>query len=339
MNKLNSKIKEQYPKITYNQVKDYLETSSTAQLHTKKQRPKEEANIYGQVGQYQLDLTFLSQYKRQNSNFHIILVAVEINTRYAYAIALKSKSQDSLVDALEKRIKKMIIDKRNPTIFQTDNGTEFKNAKVAKLCHEYNIKQIYCQEGDKKCLAMAERFNRTIKGLLNKYMTQNNTTRWVDVLNAFVNNYNNTVHSMLGVTPKSVTRQEEGLIISEAMEHNYRIKQNNNIKVGDKVRLPLSKSKFEKEGKNFSDEVYTVNRVLLTNLTVDGKTKKYRISEVLKVPPSSVEVNTENIKQAKKTDRVRRIVEEKEGLQVDHSNENVRVSNPRVSKLKAYERL
>jgi IS30 family transposase len=95
-------------------------------------------------------------------------VAVEINTRYAYTVALKSKSQQAITDALRELINKMNEDKRTPTIFQSDNGSEFKNNSVSKLCEENNIQQFYCQENDKKCLAIAERFNRTIKALINK---------------------------------------------------------------------------------------------------------------------------------------------------------------------------
>lgn len=318
--KLYQKVKESNPEITLKQVNEYLANSTTQQLHTKKKKPQEEAKIYGKFGQYQLDLTFLSQYKSKNSNYHIILVAVEINTRYAYALALKSKSQQSMADALESLIKQMTNDKRKPTIFQSDNGTEFKNKIVATICENNMIKQIFCQEGDKKCLAIAERFNRTIKGMINKYMTQNNTVRWIDALPEFIENYNNTVHSTIKMKPKDVSIAEQSNNILNAIEHNTALKKSHNINVGDKVRLPLSKTKFEKEGKNFTDEVYIVSEVLLTNLKVDGKTKKYRIAEVLKVPNETEDANTANIKEAKKESRIQRQVQ-REGLEVNNSTE------------------
>lgn len=335
-NKLYQKIKEQHPEITLKQVKEYLANSSTEQLHTQKRKPKEEAKIYGLIGQYQLDLTFLSQYKKQNKGYHIILVAVEINTRYAYALPIKSKSQDSLVDSLKSLINRMNADKRKPTIFQTDNGTEFKNSKVSKLCEINDIKQVYCQEGDKKCLSIAERFNRTIKNYINKFMTSKNTVVWYDKLDDFINNYNNTYHSTIGMKPKDVNNLQERLIVNSAIEHNSNLKSKNVIQVGDMVRLPLKKSKFEKEGRTFSNETYTVNKVLLTNLTVEGKAKKYRISEVLKVPSETEVVNTDQIVEAKKKAKVKRIVEQKERIEI---NEEPKKYSARKSKLKAYENI
>jgi hypothetical protein len=322
-NKLYEKVKQENPKITLKQVKEYLKNSPTQQLHTQKKKPITEAKIYGAIGQYQLDLTFYNQYKKQNSNYHIILVAVEINTRYAYTIALKSKSQESITGALKELITKMTNDKRTPTIFQSDNGSEFKNNSVSKLLDEYKIQQFFCQENDKKCLAIAERFNRTIKALINKYMTENNTTKWIDVLQNFTNNYNNTIHSTLKMKPKDVDKKEQIEFIKDAREHNLFVSQSHDIKVGDSVRLPLSKSKFEKEGKNFSDEVYKVSNVMVSSLNVEGKKKKYRIAEVLKVPANSKQVDTKEITKAKRNATVDRKIS-KEGL--DTTNIKTRAS-------------
>jgi hypothetical protein len=38
----------------------------------------------------------------------------------------------------------------------------------------------YCEKEDKKCLGVAERFNRTIKLMIEKYLTSRNPNRWID---------------------------------------------------------------------------------------------------------------------------------------------------------------
>jgi hypothetical protein len=53
---------------------------------------------------------------------------------------------------------------------------------------EHNLKSQYCDEDDKKCLSVAERFNRTIKLMIEKYLTSKNTNRWIDKLQDFVLN-------------------------------------------------------------------------------------------------------------------------------------------------------
>ena len=42
-----------------------------------------------------------------------------------------------------------------------------------------------------------ERFNRTIKEKMFKYLSANNTRQYVDVLELLVDQYNNTIHSSI----------------------------------------------------------------------------------------------------------------------------------------------
>ena len=50
-----------------------------------------------------------------------------------------------------------------------------------------------------------ERFNRTIKEKMFKYFSANNTIKLVDVLDLYVDQYNNTIHSSIRMTPKEAS--------------------------------------------------------------------------------------------------------------------------------------
>ena len=54
---------------------------------------------------------------------------------------------------------------------------------------------------------MIERFNRTIKHKMLKYFSANNTRKIVDVLDLLVDQYNNTIHSSIKMTPKEASRK------------------------------------------------------------------------------------------------------------------------------------
>ena len=54
---------------------------------------------------------------------------------------------------------------------------------------------------------MVERFNR-IKEKIFKYFSANNTRKCVDVLDVLVDQYNNTIHSSINMTPKEASRKE-----------------------------------------------------------------------------------------------------------------------------------
>ena len=55
---------------------------------------------------------------------------------------------------------------------------------------------------------MIERFNRTIKKKMFKYFSANNTRKFVDVLDLFVDQYNNTIHSSIKMTPNEASPKE-----------------------------------------------------------------------------------------------------------------------------------
>jgi hypothetical protein len=82
-------------------------------------------------------------------------------------------------------------------VLQTDNGKEFQNNQITKCLQEKDITAQYCDKEDKKCLVVAERFNRTIKLLIEKYLANLDTNRWIDNLDDFVQNYNSSYHSMI----------------------------------------------------------------------------------------------------------------------------------------------
>ena len=55
---------------------------------------------------------------------------------------------------------------------------------------------------------MIERCHTTIKEKLFKYFSTNNTRKFVDVLDLLVDQYNNTIHSSIKMTPKEASRKE-----------------------------------------------------------------------------------------------------------------------------------
>ena len=49
-----------------------------------------------------------------------------------------------------------------------------------------------------------ERFNRTLKNIMWKYFTANNTRFFLDAFDQMVKNYNDKVHSTIKMTPKII---------------------------------------------------------------------------------------------------------------------------------------
>ena len=82
-----------------------------------------------------------------------------------------------------------------------DKGREFYNKDLQKLV------ELYSTENEEKS-SVIERFNRTIKEEMFKYVSANNTRKFVDVLDLLVYQYNNAIHSLIKMTPKEASGEE-----------------------------------------------------------------------------------------------------------------------------------
>ena len=82
---LFKKAKEINNNIKRDEVKEWLKRQATNQMNYSTVKIKKQLPIYSEVpNSYQIDLTFLTKYKKQNNNYYVLFTAIGINTRYAY---------------------------------------------------------------------------------------------------------------------------------------------------------------------------------------------------------------------------------------------------------------
>ena len=109
--------------------------------------------------------------------------------------------------------------------------------------------------------SMVERFNRTLKSRLEKYFYSEKTKNWVEVLDQFVSNYNDTFHRSIGMSPNNVTDKNAKQVFQK-LYPNIHLEVTPRLTVGDKVRILREKTIFEKGyTKSWSDEIYTISKV------------------------------------------------------------------------------
>ena len=143
-------------------------------------------------------------------------------------------------------------------MLQTDKGTEFLNGPFQKLLRENNIRH-YTSENDDIKASVVERFNRTFKGVMWRYLTRVSTGRYVAVLPQLVSSYNNTYHRSIKMTPSDVNVQNESIV----RKRLYPM-QNTNIgwkyKVGQSVRMKQTKRVFKKGYEpSWTEEIFTIS--------------------------------------------------------------------------------
>lgn len=266
--------------------------------------------------QWQIDLLDYYKYASANKGNKYILICVDLFTRKAYAEGIKAKTPEICSEAFEKILKRAGA---QPDSVYHDKGNEFKG-KFDKLCESKNITSIQNDLGDHQSLGIIDRFSRTIKSMIQRYLVANNTTKYIDSLQDFVKLYNDTPHSSINdITPNDADDTENMIIIGDI---NYKKQKHNQkmvkvkpskIIVGDYVRYKVEKRTFTKGYSiTYSNEVLTVvslkgNKAILSN------NKEYRLDDLQVVPEGSNLLKTTAIDKADIKARQKRFFA-KEGL-------------------------
>jgi len=92
-----------------------------------------------------------------------------------------------------------------------------------------------------------ERFNRTLGEMIQKHMTTNQTTKYIDVLQKILYEYNNIYHTSIKMTPFQATDPEnQSTILINLYSYIQPLSSKPTLNVGDRVRIQKYKHIFEK---------------------------------------------------------------------------------------------
>ena len=92
-----------------------------------------------------------------------------------------------------------------PAIQRSDNGSAFISREFKDVLTGIRCTQRFSQPHNPRQNAMIERFNKTIKSMIYKFMTQWNVSKMDDVaLQKLVANYNSTKHATTEVVPVDI---------------------------------------------------------------------------------------------------------------------------------------
>ena len=201
-------------------------------------------NIWG------VDIADMQSLSKKNKGIKYPLCAIDLYSKYAFVIPLKDKKGISIVNAFNKIIKQS---ERKPKKIWVDQGGEFYNNIFKKwLSDNYIIMYSTYNEGKS---VVAERFIRTLKNKLYKYMTATGKNVYY-VLDDVVNKYNNTKHSTSKMKPVDVKYNNKRVYIDEHNEKDSR------FKVGERVRIYKFKNMFAKGyTPNWSKEIFIVDKI------------------------------------------------------------------------------
>ena len=194
------------------------------------------------------DMQLLSKY---NKGIRFLSCVIDIFSKYAWIVSLKDKKGISIVKAFQSILKQS---NRKTNKIWVDKGSEFYNAYFKKWLRDNDI-VMYSTHNERK-FVVAERFIRTIKSKIYKYMTSISKNVYIDKLDDIVDEYNNTYHTTIKMKPIDV---KDNAFINTDKEINNKDPK---FKVGDRVRISKYKSIFAKGYMpNWSEEVFVIKKV------------------------------------------------------------------------------
>ena len=174
---------------------------------------------------------------------------------------LKTKSGRDVAEAFES----ILSEGRIPEKLQTDRGKEFFNRHFQEVVGVNNIQHF--ATGSELKASVVERFNRTLKARMWRYLTAVNSKRYCDILPDLVSSYNRSYHRSIKMRPIDVSKENEDVVFknlygakSIAKEVPFKFKP------GDLVRVSMVRGVFSKGyEQNYTHEFFSVTECVPRN--------------------------------------------------------------------------
>lgn len=219
-------------------------------------------HIKGLKDLFQADLVEMIPYAKSNRGYRYILVVINAFSKFVWMVPVKRKTGELVTAAIESILKKL---KWSPKNLQTDLGKEFYNRPFQQLMTKYRINH-YSVYSTKKA-SIVERVNRTLKAIMWKRFSFQGSYKWLDWLPEVAREYNNRVHTTIGMKPADVTKKDEKRLLTTV----YRPQNIKAVKlttqkftIGDPVRISKYRQQFFKGyTPNWSNEVFRIREVKL----------------------------------------------------------------------------
>ena len=185
--KLYKTLAESFEGISRQDIDTFLKKSNTHQLHTVPKKEKIHNPIVSTypLERIQADIVDLDSIKGFNHQHRYVLTIIDHFSKYAWAYTMTQKSANKVYDAFNDLITNILKDKQI-NILQTDNGKEFLNKKLTDLLNKHKIKHITSTPYSPRTQGVIERFNRTLKQMIFKRITENKKKDFINFLNELI---------------------------------------------------------------------------------------------------------------------------------------------------------
>jgi len=321
--------------ISKKEVDDYLDNKEIYQVY-KTQPRKTKLKITADPYSFQIDIVELPKYKKTNNGIYKMLFIIDILSRKVWIYPLKKSDMNNVIDKYMTFLEEMGEPAHSVAGDDFFNNEKFKEVNDELYIKVYTdvAKDDHLIKGSDK-LGILDRAVRSIKKLIEKYMLENKTTKWTSFINDVVELYNDTNNiGIKNMSPNEVFDDYNYLVAlhENQKEENQKAFEKVKIKIGDKVRLAISKGIFEKEKQKFSTEIYKVKSIIGYRFVIEDENgkelkRKYRADELQLI--KSVEDKINDKKKKKQEDDHKKTKKLSKELDISYDKANKKINPPK----------
>ena len=206
-------------------------------------------------GVTEVSISYQQPYAPENDGVHFLLTCIDVFSKHAWVRPLPSKRAVDVAKAFGD----ILSEGRIPDKLQTDAGKEFYNKIFQRLMERHNVKHFSTSNETKA--SIVERFNRTLKTRMWRYLTAANSKRYVDKLQDKVHAYNHSYHRSIKMTPVSVDKNNEKTVFNTLYKTTQEPMVVFRYDVGDTVRISKARATFRKGyEQTFTDEYFVISQ-------------------------------------------------------------------------------
>ena len=225
---------------------------------------------------YQADIWYLPNYLKSNNEFKYVLDCIDHFSKWCYSFLLKNKSSDLVVS----KIKSFIEINGKCSVFQTDNGTEFKNESLKIYLENNDIKYVNSAPYHPQSNGCCESIHKEIKKFLQEEFEKkkNDFDIEVAIINAIIY-HNNRVLSSTGYKPNDIRNIADDKIIQEVTNNivkSMKRKVDKYTKCPENTLLLITKNIILK-GENY---ILRKNKII-NDFNIPGKLIKYVNDDII----------------------------------------------------------
>ena len=259
---LENAIKREHKYIPHEETELYYENQAVKQVF----KPKEKNIIYQHItALYPFERVYIdTMYYTLEKSCNAFVCIIDLFSKYAFtqyfvipktSSAIKSSQAIKVFKTFMNTIKQPI-----GYVF-ADLGSEFKG-DFSTFLREQKIPQIISSANDKQKMSPVERFNKTLRLYLEKYRDVYGRLS-NKIIKEILNAYNNAPHADLPFSPNIIIHDKD--IQLEVAKFYLDERQQNELNIipdGTPVRILLNVTKFQKTKPVWSDDVYTIEKMV-----------------------------------------------------------------------------